>query len=256
MRSWFVKNAKTVVMTSAALSLVMHTVVITGWVFGTMPQPGLPTSSIANKVFYIPPPDRVPGQAGSRERVTYIKADLNGLGTGEGTREMGNERPTSTDETIGHEIKATADSVTADSIPQVDSKDSVYSVLEVDTAVVRSATSAAPAYPSKLLAAHVQGLRQRAIRRRYDRAGGYHDLRRHGSDESRVHRRREGRAAIHALPAGKDRPDESAPARAAAVQLQDHRRYLACGSEKEKTVEILKRGLRPKVRSAAGRAIT
>ena len=33
----------------------------------------------------------------------------------------------------------------------------MYSVLEVDTAVVRSASSAAPAYPPKLLAAHVQG---------------------------------------------------------------------------------------------------
>jgi len=157
MRSWFVKNAKTVVFTSAALSLVAHTAVITGWVLGTLPQPGLPQSSIANKVFYIPPPDRVPGQVGQRERVHYIKTDLNGFGTGEGTRQMGNERPSSTDETIGHEIKAATDSLTADSLPQIESKDSVYSVLEVDTAVVRSSASAAPAYPPKLLAAHVQG---------------------------------------------------------------------------------------------------
>ena len=39
----------------------------------------------------------------------------------------------------------------------MESQDSVYSVLEVDTAVVRSASSAAPAYPLKLLAAHVLG---------------------------------------------------------------------------------------------------
>src|ERR1700755_630538 len=70
---------------------------------------------------------------------------------------MGSERPTSNHETIGHEIKAAKASATADSLPQIESKDSVYSVLEVDTAVVRSATSAAPAYPAKLLAAHVQG---------------------------------------------------------------------------------------------------
>src|SRR5262249_29039145 len=85
------------------------------------------------------------------------RADLNGLGTGEGTRQIGNDHPTSTDETIGHEIKAKPDSVTVDSVPQIESKDSVYSVLEVDTAVVRSSASAAPAYPPKLLAAHVQG---------------------------------------------------------------------------------------------------
>jgi len=33
----------------------------------------------------------------------------------------------------------------------------VFSVLEVDTAVVRSASSAAPAYPLKLLTAHIMG---------------------------------------------------------------------------------------------------
>jgi hypothetical protein len=157
MRSWFVKNAKTVVLTSAVLSVVTHAALITGWVFGTLPEPGLPQSSIANKVFYIPPPDRVPGRIGQRERVHYIKADLNGLGSGEGSRQMGNDRPTSTDETIGHEIKAAKDSVTVDSVPPIESKDSVYSVLEVDTAVVRSAASAAPTYPPTLLAAHVQG---------------------------------------------------------------------------------------------------
>ena len=36
-------------------------------------------------------------------------------------------------------------------------EDSVFSVLDVDTAVVRSANSAAPAYPLKLLQAHVMG---------------------------------------------------------------------------------------------------
>lgn len=157
MRSWLVRNAKTVAVSSIAISLVTHATLITGWVIGTLPVPGLPTSSIANRVFYIPPPDRVPAQAGSRERVHYVKVDVNGFGTGEGTRQMGNTRPTSTDETLGHEIPAAKDSVTADSTVEVDSKDSVYSVLEVDTAVVRSASSAAPAYPAKLLAAHIQG---------------------------------------------------------------------------------------------------
>lgn len=156
MRSWFTKNAKTLAVTSAVISVVTHATLITGWVMGTLPVPGLPKSSIANRVFYIPPPDRVPGQAGSRERVHYVKVDVNGLGTGEGTRQMGNQRPTSTDETLGHEMPA-KDSVRADSIPEVPSQDSVYSVLEVDTAVVRSASSAAPAYPAALLAAHVQG---------------------------------------------------------------------------------------------------
>jgi protein TonB len=157
MRSWLYKNAKPVIASSVAISLVTHTALITSWVLGTLPEPGLPNSSIANRVFYIPPPDRVPGQRGQREHVQYIRTDLNGLGTGEGTRQAGNERPTSTDETIGHEIPAAKDSVTADSLPTIESKDSVFSVLEVDTAVVRSASSAAPVYPPTLLAAHIQG---------------------------------------------------------------------------------------------------
>ena len=157
MRSWFAKNAKTLVATSAVVSVITHATLITGWVFGTLPEPGLPQMSFANKVFYIPPPDRVPARAGSRERVQYIKTDLMGLGTGEGTRQMGDSRPTTLDETIGHEIPAAKDTVTSEAVEQIVSKDSVYSVLEVDTAVVRSSTSAAPYYPTKLLAAHIQG---------------------------------------------------------------------------------------------------
>ncbi|HEY4307318.1 MAG TPA: hypothetical protein VGM82_22795 [Gemmatimonadaceae bacterium] len=157
MRAWFAKNAKTVVVTSAVFSVIAHTALITSWVMGTLPAPGLPASSIANKVIYLPPPDRVPGQNGSRERVHYIKTDMSGLGEGDGARQVGNERPTSNDETIGHEITGAKDSVNADSLPQTETKDSVYSVLEVDTAVVRSGSSAAPAYPARLLAAHVQG---------------------------------------------------------------------------------------------------
>src|SRR5581483_8749932 len=38
------------------------------------------------------------------------------------------------------------------------SADSVFTVLEVDTAVVRSQSSAAPAYPLELLAKHIEGM--------------------------------------------------------------------------------------------------
>jgi len=49
------------------------------------------------------------------------------------------------------------DSVTAPSVPPTKGQDSVYSVIDVDIAVVRSASSAAPAYPLKLLEKHVTG---------------------------------------------------------------------------------------------------
>ena len=41
--------------------------------------------------------------------------------------------------------------------PSSGKEDSVFTVLDVDTAVVRSANSAAPAYPLKLLEAHITG---------------------------------------------------------------------------------------------------
>ena len=113
--------------------------------------------AIANKIFYIPPPDRVPTQPGSRETVVYVKVDAPGLGTGAGPRMAGKARaPVTPDETVGKETKS-KDSVVSVPVAPTTGPDSVYSVLEVDTAVVRSTKSAAPAYPLKLLEAHVQG---------------------------------------------------------------------------------------------------
>jgi protein TonB len=76
---------------------------------------------------------------------------------GDGPRTIGDERPAApiVDETVG---RAAADTATSAPVaPVAGPPDSVFSVLEVDTAVVRSASSAAPAYPLKLLEAHIMG---------------------------------------------------------------------------------------------------
>jgi protein TonB len=70
---------------------------------------------------------------------------------------VGDERPTLPDTTIGDKAR---DSLTAEPVQPTPTTDSVYSVLEVDTAVARMASSAAPAYPLKLLEAHVMGFVQ------------------------------------------------------------------------------------------------
>jgi protein TonB len=137
--------------------MITHATAITAWVVGTLPGPGLPQTSFANHIFYIPPPDRLPTQPGSREALKYVKTDAPGVGVGDGPRLMGDARPVqSIDESAGKQVEA-KDTVTAANVPQTVGKDSVFSVLEVDTAVVRSTSSAAPAYPLKLLQAHVQG---------------------------------------------------------------------------------------------------
>lgn len=156
MRLWSDSYAKTApAMPSAVLSVVVHAAVIAGWVIGTLPVPGVESESFANRVYYIPPPDRTPSQAGSREAIHYIKMNVPGPGTGDGPHTVGDARPTMVlDKAVGDRAK---DSVTAPAAPPSIGQDSVYSVLEVDVAVARSANSAAPAYPLSMLKAHISG---------------------------------------------------------------------------------------------------
>lgn len=158
MRLWLDSLARSErAMPSVLLSVVAHAALIAGAVVTTIPSGDLPANSIVNRVIYIPPPDRVGGQEGARERVHYVDLTKPGLGTGEGARTVGDAPPpVQPNETVGHAAADTVTSAPAPAIP-APSADSVFSVLDVDTAVVRAGNSAAPAYPLKLLAAHVMG---------------------------------------------------------------------------------------------------
>jgi periplasmic protein TonB len=142
--------------TSATLSTVAHVAIIALWVIATLPSSDVPRNSIANRVVYIPPPDRVPTQRSSAPAVRYVELAPPGPGFGMGPRMMGDARPSTADETKGNQAR---DSVTApaEAAALPPGPDSVFSILEVDTAVVRSANSAAPAYPLDLLNAHITG---------------------------------------------------------------------------------------------------
>jgi hypothetical protein len=156
-RSWVWTNTKRLVVASAVISVVTHAGLIAAWILSTLPEPGtLPRNSIANHIFFIPPPDRVPTTVGSHETVHYVDITKPGLGSGEGPRMMGESRPVTADQTLGKTTKG-VDSVSIPEVPQTTGPDSVFSVLEVDTAVVRSTRSAAPAYPLKLLEKHIEG---------------------------------------------------------------------------------------------------
>ncbi|HEY6825606.1 MAG TPA: hypothetical protein VI259_02040 [Gemmatimonadaceae bacterium] len=148
-------SRKLPVISSASLSVLAHAAIITAWVLGTLPRAGLPFDSLRREPIYLPPPDRAPSQGGSREAVHYVKLAPEGPGAGEGPRVMGDARPPAVpDEIVGNR---SPDTVTSTPVPPSTGQDSVYSVLEVDVAVVRAANSAAPAYPLKLLQAHVSG---------------------------------------------------------------------------------------------------
>src|SRR5690349_24128034 len=122
MRLWVNSHAKTTsLMTSAAtLSVVAHTLVIAAWVAVTLPVADLPQDSFANRTYpkYQPPPDRSPGQAGTRETVHYIDlAAKEGPGAGDGGRAMGDEAPSTLSRTVGR--AAPEDSVTSVATPTI-----------------------------------------------------------------------------------------------------------------------------------------
>jgi protein TonB len=156
MRLWANSYSKsTPVATSATLSFVAHVAIIAACVIATRPASNVPADSIANRVIYLPPPDRAPAEQPSGPAVRYIQLAPEGPGTGMGARMMGDARPVTADQTVGNQAR---DSVTAQpAAPEPPSQDSVFSILDVDTAVARSSNSAAPAYPLKLLTAHITG---------------------------------------------------------------------------------------------------
>jgi len=158
-RSWVYSDVSPALRySSASLSAVFHVVVIAAWVVATLPPDGLDTKAFENRAIpvYRPPPDRVPTQAGSRESVRFVKLSTFGDGLGNGTHGFGNAKPTPVVVDTAPSSKG-KDTVTAPEMPATKGQDSVYSVLDVDVAVVRSASSAAPAYPLKLLEKKITG---------------------------------------------------------------------------------------------------
>src|SRR5690349_18732229 len=161
LRLWKETHAKTsAVSQSAVVSIVTHAALIVAAIGGTAKQPGVPEDSIANRLYLIPkfnpPPDRTPGQQGSRETLRYIEIAPEGLGAGLGAPKLDSRKTfTPTDSTtpgdLGTELETSAKA------PPIPSVDSVLSVLEVDSAATRDPASAAPAYPLALLKQNIQG---------------------------------------------------------------------------------------------------
>lgn len=158
MRLWVQSYARqTSIAPVVTLSAGVHAAIIMAWVGATMPAANVSLESIANRVYYIPPPDKLPGGR-THEVVHYVSVGVDGVGPGAGPRVTGDARPITPDEATGLGQRDTVLSAPATTpFPPGKLEDSVFTVLDVDTAVVRSSNSAAPAYPLKLLLAHVIG---------------------------------------------------------------------------------------------------
>ncbi len=163
MRLWFQSYVRrSSAFPQAIFSSIAHVVVIALWVIATLPSAEVADNSIANRLYYIPPPDKVPGAPNAVHEVVHfvtLADKAPGDEAGQGPRAQGNAAPSLADKAAGRLERDTVldpAPVTAPA-PPPGREDSVFTVIDVDTAVVRSASSAAPAYPLKLLEAHITG---------------------------------------------------------------------------------------------------
>jgi TonB family protein len=151
MRIWLHSAVKTTAFgPSSAFSVVAHAVLISAAVYGTGVRARAIEEAIAQRIFYLPPPDRRPTSENIVEHLQYLDV---------GTRmPVTNERPNGTEPSrsgaavrtkaggnAGTELQSQASSLANES------RDSVYSILDVEQSATRSEGSAAPAYPLELM---------------------------------------------------------------------------------------------------------
>ena len=158
MRLWMLSYARPrPVRNAGALSLLAHVLVVAAWVEATRPPDSMPDEGLANRLYYLPPPDRQIVARGSHESVHYITL-APGPEVGPGPTVTNLRQPIiSVPEHSPQAGERAVDSVTAPPVIGEPEADSAFTILEVDSAVVRSQSSAAPAYPLDLLTKKVQG---------------------------------------------------------------------------------------------------
>ena len=160
MRIWLHATAKSATMgASMALSVAVHAMVMSAAIYGTGVRARQLEQIIADRVAllrYLPPPDRRPSSANIVEHLQYV-----GLGSrgqplpvrpdGQVAASMGATRESGVPGQQRDEAKSQAPAAS------FESRDSVYSMLDVEETAVRTAGSAAPAYPPELMSAGTEG---------------------------------------------------------------------------------------------------
>lgn len=156
MRLWVESYSRsTPVSSSATISVVTHVLLIGAAIASTTRPANLAADWIENRAYYLPPPNREPSQAGSRETIKYIALAPEGLGAGYGP--VGGEGPAIVQDPSEKIGDLGRDLTNSESQPTLGGNDSVFTQLEVDSIVARYPGSAAPAYPIEMLKQGVQG---------------------------------------------------------------------------------------------------
>ena len=156
MRLWLDTYAKSTTRTqSVALSVVAHVVLIGAAVAGTANTEtatrDLPENSI---VRFMAPPDREAGQQPQPEMVRYVAI---AVPTVKLPPVVGGALQPPDKVKSVEEVVSGADERDARPLPELHGEDSVFSVVEVDSAATRYEWSAAPAYPPRMLAKGTEG---------------------------------------------------------------------------------------------------
>jgi hypothetical protein len=141
-----------------ATSVVVHCVLILLAVLATNPPPGLESLwQLANRVYYLPPPPRVTSSDAQTAQLKYAEVAPTGLGAGflkssiptgdGGKHQLTFDLPGD----LGTELVAKAES------RRSHGNDSVFTVIDVDSAVATDPASAAPEYPDALRRLGIEG---------------------------------------------------------------------------------------------------
>ena len=150
MRIWIHSTVKTAsIGQSTIVSLVAHAAFVAGAVYSTGINAALVQQKIADRIYFLPPPDRRPASDYLAEHLQYMelgRAALTPVPKDEGeSPRPGTELPKPMNGDAGHDVFSQAPAVASES------KDSVYSVLDVEETAARTAGSAAPVYPPELM---------------------------------------------------------------------------------------------------------
>lgn len=157
MRLWVESYSRsTPVSSSAMISVFTHVLLVGGAIAATQRPANLDPDWIENRAYYLPPPNRMPSQEGSRETIKYIELAPEGVGSGLGKGGFGIGEPALHDISskpgdLGRDLTST------EAAQPLGGADSVFTQLEVDSTVSRYPGSAAPAYPVDMLKQGVQG---------------------------------------------------------------------------------------------------
>jgi TonB family protein len=151
MRIWLHSAVKTTAFgPSSAFSVVAHAVLISAAVYGTGVRARAIEEAIAQRIFYLPPPDRRPSSENIVEHLQYLDIGTQtpvSLERPNGTvsSRAGDAEKSKAGGNAGREDQSQAPSLA------LESRDSVYSILDVEESATRAEGSAAPAYPIELM---------------------------------------------------------------------------------------------------------